>query len=381
MAYNGMRTASDTLGTTYLAAGSYPVNLVYYHDSGSAELEFYAAYEETSSAGVTSFDANSILVGDTSATTAAGGVSTIHSPGGHQRAHRGTFAAGQRHPDERLLDRESGHRRGGHHVALFADLLQRHRSHAGFVDEPDLADAVRLGLCRLFERSGDRQQQRAGLADVELGRPWSIATAPCRPRPTRTSISPPYLALISPQAVSSITSSGTTATVTLPNNGFFNGETITIAGASQSSIQRKLRHRQRYREHVHLYDQRHRPLHRPREPSRLARRRDVLAVQTLMATPTDAGPLRVARHHREHRHRPGWPALLSSEPTPGTYNTPGSWQPDLTFSVQHGFFSASFPLTLVDDDAGRKHLLHDRQFDARPARRSPASRTAAQRPR
>ena len=38
----------------------------------------------------------------------------------------------------------------------------------------------------------------------------------------------------SAQAVSSITSSGTTATVTLPKNGFSNGETITIAGASQS---------------------------------------------------------------------------------------------------------------------------------------------------
>src|SRR5208282_5338117 len=44
----------------------------------------------------------------------------------------------------------------------------------------------------------------------------------------------PYLDLMSPQTVSSIVSSGTTATVTLPDNGYFNGETITIAGASQS---------------------------------------------------------------------------------------------------------------------------------------------------
>ena len=79
MAYVNPRGPGDTLGTTYLAAGSYPVNLVYYQQGGGAELEFYAA-EESSSSGATSFDANSILVGATTATTAGGGASTTTTP-------------------------------------------------------------------------------------------------------------------------------------------------------------------------------------------------------------------------------------------------------------------------------------------------------------
>ena len=43
MAEVNPRSPGDTLGTTYLAAGSYPVNLVYYQDGGGAELEFYSA--------------------------------------------------------------------------------------------------------------------------------------------------------------------------------------------------------------------------------------------------------------------------------------------------------------------------------------------------
>ena len=43
MAEINPRGPADTLGTTYLAAGSYPVSLVYYQDGGGAEMEFYAA--------------------------------------------------------------------------------------------------------------------------------------------------------------------------------------------------------------------------------------------------------------------------------------------------------------------------------------------------
>ncbi|MGA2501636.1 MAG: CotH kinase family protein, partial [Tepidisphaeraceae bacterium] len=77
--YDGGRGASDTLGTTYLAAGSYPLSLVYFQGGGGDSMEFYAA-KESSSAGATSFDANSILVGNTTATTASGGTSTTTTP-------------------------------------------------------------------------------------------------------------------------------------------------------------------------------------------------------------------------------------------------------------------------------------------------------------
>ena len=79
MAYSGPRVPGDTFGTTYLAAGTYPVSLVYYQDGGGASMEFYAA-KETGSTGATSFDSNSILVGSTTATTASGGTSATTTP-------------------------------------------------------------------------------------------------------------------------------------------------------------------------------------------------------------------------------------------------------------------------------------------------------------
>ena len=79
MKFDGGRGAADSLGTTYLAAGSYPLNLLYFQGVGGDSVEFYAAKESTS-AGVTSFDANSILVGATTATTASGGTSTTTTP-------------------------------------------------------------------------------------------------------------------------------------------------------------------------------------------------------------------------------------------------------------------------------------------------------------
>ena len=78
MEYDGTRSA-DTLGTTYLTKGNYPLNLLYFQGNGGWNLEFYAA-KESSSGGATSFDANSILVGPTTATTASGGTSSTTSP-------------------------------------------------------------------------------------------------------------------------------------------------------------------------------------------------------------------------------------------------------------------------------------------------------------
>ena len=53
MQFANPRGPGDTLGTTYLAAGSYPINLTYYQDGGGAELEFYAAYEGKNGPGAT----------------------------------------------------------------------------------------------------------------------------------------------------------------------------------------------------------------------------------------------------------------------------------------------------------------------------------------
>ncbi len=89
MAESNPQSPSDSLATTYLAAGSYPVNLVYYQDGGGASLEFFAA-KESSSSGVTSFDAtNSHLVGD----TADGGLAVNSAPFNGSTSNSGVFAA------------------------------------------------------------------------------------------------------------------------------------------------------------------------------------------------------------------------------------------------------------------------------------------------
>ena len=106
MAFSGTRAATDSLATTYLAAGSYPVNLVYYQGGGDAEMEFYAAKESTST-GVTTFDStNSHLVGD----TADGGLAVSSPSFRGQSVER--RAALRRDPDERLLRRAGGDHRG-----------------------------------------------------------------------------------------------------------------------------------------------------------------------------------------------------------------------------------------------------------------------------
>lgn len=77
---------------------------------------------------------------------------------------------------------------------------------------------------------------------------------------------------------------------------------------------------------------------------------NVLAIQTLLRTTTDAdvfvspalGQMSIA------------PAGLHffAKPTPGLPNTSDTWQPDLTFSKQHGFYDAPFQLTLTTSTPG-----------------------------
>ena len=71
---------------------------------------------------------------------------------------------------------------------------------------------------------------------------------------------------------------------------------------------------------------------------------NVLAIQTLMATPTDADLFVSPAISQIAIVQDGLQTFV--QPTPGTYNTAGSWQPDLSFGTPHGFFTNSFPLTL-----------------------------------
>jgi fibronectin type 3 domain-containing protein len=77
---------------------------------------------------------------------------------------------------------------------------------------------------------------------------------------------------------------------------------------------------------------------------------NVLAIQTLTATPTDQTLFVLPEISSISITQSG--LHYFNQPSPGTYNTPNTWLPDLTFSVQHGFYSAPFQLTLTTTTPG-----------------------------
>ena len=349
MAYNGVRTASDTLGTTYLAAGTYPVSLLYYHDSGSAEMEFYAAYEGTSSAGVTSFQTNSILVGDSSATNSAGDASTIPA-----LAVTSVPIAGSSPLDNDIQTNVSSTLSSAIASAGSTSLYSR----VSFSPTAaTLASLTSLTLQMQYDSGYVAYLNGVEIAsrNAPASPTWNSAALEYRNSPVQSTTYEDVnissdLTLISPQAVSSIVSNGTAATVTLPNNGFYSGETITIAGASQSQYNGSFVIANATA-NTFTFTMSGSAVSPATGTITACPATDVLAVQTLMAAPTDqdlfvspsiTGNIVITKDG----------ARTFAEPTPGTYNTPGSWQPDLSFSVQHGFFSASFPLTLSTTTPG-----------------------------
>ena len=78
---------------------------------------------------------------------------------------------------------------------------------------------------------------------------------------------------------------------------------------------------------------------------------NVLAIQTLMATPTDQSLFvlpEISRRFRSRRRA----CIFSTSRRREVTTRSITWQPDLTFSVQHGFFSAPFQLTLTTTTPG-----------------------------
>ena len=71
---------------------------------------------------------------------------------------------------------------------------------------------------------------------------------------------------------------------------------------------------------------------------------NVLAIQTLMASPTDVNFFMLPELSEVAVTQAGLHYFTT--PTPGSFNTPGTWQPDVSFSPQDGFFSAPFNVTL-----------------------------------
>ncbi len=77
---------------------------------------------------------------------------------------------------------------------------------------------------------------------------------------------------------------------------------------------------------------------------------NVLAIQTLMKSPTDASLFVQPEIAQISIAQSG--LHFFAKATPGTPNIPSTWQPDLTFSAQHGFYSSPFQLLLTTTTPG-----------------------------
>lgn len=77
---------------------------------------------------------------------------------------------------------------------------------------------------------------------------------------------------------------------------------------------------------------------------------NVLAIQAMNVSPTD-GDLLVMPELSQTLITPAGQHFFST-PTPGAPNTSDTWQPDLTFSVPHGFYDQPFALTLSTTTPG-----------------------------
>ena len=252
----------------------YTISVTYYQNGGGAEFELFAA--ATSASGVTTFNSNFHLVGD----TANGGLAVTSVPfAGTGGTSASPIAAAIQ--DQRQVGRASGHSNGRHHVALFADHVQRGQS--GVVDFADAADAIRFGLRRLSERRRNRQQQRAGIACLEFARRWNMRNSPV--------------------------------------------QATTFEDVDSSSF---------------LNSGHDRPSDGDRQRTGHP---DVDGVVDRPNVVRDAGACADSRLLRRG-------CIFLTSRRRAVYNTPSTWQPDLTFSVQHGFFSAPFQLTLTTTTPG-----------------------------
>ncbi|MGA2035092.1 MAG: lamin tail domain-containing protein, partial [Thermoguttaceae bacterium] len=272
MTCDRLQGPTDTLATTYLAAGSYPVNLVYFQNQGGASLEFYAAKE--SSPGVTTFDAaNSYLVGD----AADGGLAVSSVP---------------------------------------------------FVGQSSTASPLSSAIG----------------TNVSAAVQNAIATAGSTSLYSRITFGAANLASLTSLTLRMQYDSGYVA--------YLNGVEIASRNAPSSPTWNSpaLEYRNSPVQATTYEDVDISSFLNPATTGHLAATGNVLAIQTLMKTPTDQDLFVMPEISQIAITQEG--LHFFAVPTPGTYNTPSTWQPDLTFSAQHGFYSTPFLLTLSTTTPG-----------------------------
>ncbi|MGO9111484.1 MAG: CotH kinase family protein, partial [Thermoguttaceae bacterium] len=280
MTCDKLQSATDTLATTKLAAGTYPITLIYFENQDkTGEMEFYAA-TESRAAGVTSFDPNSILVGATTATTASGGTSTTTTPLLVTSTSVGTSSPLSTAIETNVSSTVNAAIATTGSTSLYSRIT---------FSASNLAALTSLTL---------RMQYDSGYVAYLNGVEIASSNAPASPTWNSAALeyrnSPVQDTTYQNVDISSFLNSATTGHLTATGN--------------------------------------------------------VLAIQTLMATPTDLDLFVSPAISEISITQAGLHTF--AQPTPGTYNTPGSWQPDLTFSVPHGLYTSDFSLTLSTTTTG-----------------------------
>jgi hypothetical protein len=274
MQYANTRGAGDTLGTTYLAAGTYPVSLVYYQDGGNAETEFYAA-KESGASGVTTFDAtNSHLVGD----AGSGGLAVT------SRLFTGQTVSG---------------------VPL------SHAVQTNVSSKVQAAVAAAGGMTSLYSRITFNAANLASLTNLTLRMQYGSA----------------YVAYLDGVEIASRNA---------PSSPTWNSAALEYRNSPVQDTTY---------EDVDISS-----FLNPGTSGHLTATGNVLAIQTLMATTTDPDLFVSPAISAISIAQAGLHTFAT--PSPGAYNTPSTWQPDLSFSVQHGFYTAPFQLALTTTTAG-----------------------------
>ncbi len=340
MAYDALRPPGDTFATaSFPAAGTYNLALTYYQNGGGASLELFAAPGSQ-----TGFNDAFELVGDTT----DGGLAVTSNP------FAGTTGT------------------GSPIAASVATNVQ-----------PAVAAAIAAaGSTSLDTRIDFNASNLSSLQNLTLKMQYDDA----------------YIAYINgvevassnvAQSVSGITANGTTAVATDTDNRYSIGDTVTISGATPAAFdgtfvltgvstntftytmasapgtsasgtitasdtsdfnapaaeERTSEIQSTSYENVDVSQ-----FLNPATVGALQATGNVLAVQILMASPNDTHLL-VSPELSDTIITQDGPTYFA-DPSPGAYNTIGTWQTPLSVSVQRGFFYAPFQVTLSTSTVG-----------------------------
>ena len=272
MASDKLQAPTDTFATTFLAAGTYPVNYVFFQNAGGSSMELFAE-KVANSSGVTSFNSSFHLLGD----TADGGLAVTSVPFSGGGSSSSPVAA-----------------------AVKTNVKSAVQAAIQAVGNTSLYTRIDFDAANLASLSSLTLRMQYGSGYVAYLNGVEIASSNAPASPTWNSLALEYR-----------TSAVQTTTY----------EDVDISSFLNSAT-----------------------------TGHLMATGNVLAIQSLLASTADANLLVLPEISQLTITQEG--LHFFSQATPGGFNTPSNWQPDLTFGTQHGFFSAPFQLSLTTSTPG-----------------------------